>query len=218
MRFPTLITDDRARPIIPLIVQSPSGERALVDALVDTGADISLFSETVAEAQGLDLTGVPESPIRSPLGHAGTYRAVELSLELRRRPDVLQWRGTVGFVPLRLTYALLGTRGFDGKVVLRKRRKPIARIRLVQSKLRRHDTACGNEGSEYLGSARHARKRVGVVSGHVRRFDLSSATWDNERSVGHIRIEESCVAWRFVGELFQARALGLSLRECPGPP
>ena len=112
MRFPTLITDERARPIIPRIVQSASGERALVDALVDTGADITLFSETVAEALGLDLTGVPESPIRTPLGHGGTYRAVELSLELRRRPDVLQWRGTVGFVPLRLTYALLGTRGF----------------------------------------------------------------------------------------------------------
>ena len=75
MRFPTLITDERARPIIPLIVQSASGERALVDALVDTGADITLLSETVAEALGLDLTGVPESPIRTPLGHAGTYRA-----------------------------------------------------------------------------------------------------------------------------------------------
>ena len=112
MRFPTLITDERARPIIPLILMSPAGERVLVDALVDTGADITLFSETVAEALSVDLTNVPESPIRTPLGHAGTYRAVELSLELRRRPDVLQWRGTVGFVSPRLTYGLLGTRGF----------------------------------------------------------------------------------------------------------
>ncbi len=44
--------------------------------------------------------------------HAGTYRAVELSLELRRHPDVLQWRGIVGFVSPRLTYGLLGARGF----------------------------------------------------------------------------------------------------------
>ena len=97
MRFPTMLTDERARPIIPLILMSPAGERVLVDALVDTGADITLFSETVAEALGVDLTNIPESPIRTPLGHAGTYRAVELSLELRRHPDVLQWRGIVGF-------------------------------------------------------------------------------------------------------------------------
>ena len=66
----------------------------------------------MAEALSVDLTNIPVSPIRTPLCHAGMYRAVELSLELRRRPDVLQWRGTVGFVSPRLTYGLLGTRGF----------------------------------------------------------------------------------------------------------
>lgn len=112
MRFPTMVSDGRSRPIIPLVLESGAGDRTLVDALVDSGADITLFSEAIADTLGLDLSHVPELPIRSPLGHAGTYRAVELTFELRRQPDVLRWSGLVGFVPSRLQYGLLGTRGF----------------------------------------------------------------------------------------------------------
>lgn len=112
MRFSTMVSEGRNRPIIPLVLESAVGDRTLVDALVDTGADITIFSEAIAETLGIDLSGVPESPIRSPLGHAGTYRAIELTLELRRYPNILRWTGLVGFVPPRLQYALLGTRGF----------------------------------------------------------------------------------------------------------
>ena len=112
MRFPTMVSDDRSRPIIPLVLESCGGDRTLVDALVDSGADVTLFSEAIADTLGVDLSNVPELPIRSPLGHAGTYRTIELTLELRRYPDILRWTGLVGFVPPRLQYGLLGTRGF----------------------------------------------------------------------------------------------------------
>ncbi|MGH7126957.1 MAG: hypothetical protein ACREIV_00200 [Planctomycetaceae bacterium] len=74
------------RPIIPVLIESAAGKQLLLDALVDTGSDITLFPEAVAGALGLDLTSSPQRPLSSALGAVGNYGESQVALELRRAP------------------------------------------------------------------------------------------------------------------------------------
>ena len=112
MQFPTLAKDQVRRPIVPVRLLGPNRHWSTIDALIDTGSDITLFPERLAERLGVDLTDIAEVPLTSALGTIATYRAVELTLELRRFPDTMRWQGVVGFLPRHMTYGLLGTRGF----------------------------------------------------------------------------------------------------------
>lgn len=89
-----------------------NGKQLLVDALVDTGADMTLLTPAAVELLQLDLTQVPETPVNSALGTVDTYQPVFVALEIRRLPDALRWTTSVGIVKRRLTYCILGTRGF----------------------------------------------------------------------------------------------------------
>ena len=40
------------------------------------------------------------------------YRLRDVTLELRRLPEVIRWKASVGFVDRTMSYAILGTRGF----------------------------------------------------------------------------------------------------------
>src|SRR5262245_45329618 len=73
MRFPTMSRGALARPILPLIVEGAGGQRLIVDALIDTGADLTLFPIDVAVALGIDLTGLPQIPVGSALGQQLSY-------------------------------------------------------------------------------------------------------------------------------------------------
>lgn len=112
MRFPTTATRGQQRPLVALHAIAPNGRRIVVDALVDSGADLTLFTPAAAELLELDLTHIPETPISSAFGTVDSYQAVPLQLELRRPPDSLAWSANVGFVKRHLTYCILGTRGF----------------------------------------------------------------------------------------------------------
>ncbi len=113
MQFPTTpLSDGIQRPLVMLHIESPTGRRVSVDALVDTGADVTLFSFSTAAQLGMDLTQAPELPIGSAIGALTTYRTAKVVIEIRRPPEVFRWRTTVGFVPHRMAYAMLGTRGF----------------------------------------------------------------------------------------------------------
>ena len=112
MQFPTLAKDQVRRPIVPVRLLGPNRRWSTIDALIDTGSDIALFPERLAERLGVNLTDIAEVPLTSALGTIATYRAVELTLELRRFPDTMRWQGVVGFLPRHMTYGLLGTRGF----------------------------------------------------------------------------------------------------------
>ncbi|MCY2995000.1 MAG: hypothetical protein NTY19_45130 [Planctomycetota bacterium] len=112
MRFPTLAKQHIHRPIVAVHLQASAGRWLSIDALVDTGSDVSLFPESLARRLALDLRGVSPTPLTSALGTVATYRPVELVLELRRFPDVLRWKTTVGFLDRPMTYGLLGTKGF----------------------------------------------------------------------------------------------------------
>ena len=113
MQFPTMAIDGLHRPIIPLLVESAAGHQLIVDALVDTGSDITVFPEAVAQALGIDLTEAAQRSVSSALGVVGIYREAEVTLELRRVLDeVYRWKATVGFLPRSMAYSMLGTTGF----------------------------------------------------------------------------------------------------------
>jgi hypothetical protein len=92
----------------------------MVDALIDTGSDVTLFPEAVAAALHLDLSSRPLKPLSSALGVVAMYREAEVWLELRRPPDQThRWRAVVGFLPRRMAFSILGTKGFFESLVLR---------------------------------------------------------------------------------------------------
>ena len=112
MRFSTMVKGGRSRPVLPLIVESLSGQRIVIDALLDTGADLSLLPVDVAIALGIDLLTLPQTPVSSALGQQLTYAPLDLMMELRSMPDVYRWRAHVGILSQSMTYSILGTRGF----------------------------------------------------------------------------------------------------------
>ena len=112
MRFPTLVRNGQERPIVAVTVGVPGQHPVLFDALVDTGADVSLFPQSVADRLGLDLSQQPEVTVFAAIGGQCHYRLHEVELELRRAPDVFRWKGSVGFVSREMSYAILGTHGF----------------------------------------------------------------------------------------------------------
>ena len=112
MQFPTMATDGCYRPIIPVLIESPAGRRLIVDALVDTGSDVTLFPEAFAAALEINLGGQLRRPVTSALGIVAHYRQSEVLLELRRAPEeIVRWKATVGFLARRMAYGILGTRG-----------------------------------------------------------------------------------------------------------
>lgn len=112
MRFPTVARQGLVRPIIPVRVMAANGNWALVDSLVDMGADITLFAARNAQQLGIDLSGLPDLPLTSALGTSGTYRLAEVVLEVRHPPSFFRWRTQVGFILRPLAYGILGTKGF----------------------------------------------------------------------------------------------------------
>ena len=111
MLFPTVARQSIHRPLVALHVHS-TGRSTLTDALIDTGADISIFPKFVADRLRLDLTGLPEVSVNAPLGGGGSYRLYAVELELRRAGQVLRWKTSVGFTEHEMSYAFLGTKGF----------------------------------------------------------------------------------------------------------
>ena len=112
MRFPTMLRRQIARPIITLHLEASNGNRVFSDVLVDTGADVTLLPVDLADSLNIDLSLLPEVTATSAIGGECRYRQCDLSLELRRFPDVIRWRATIGFTERVMSYGILGTRGF----------------------------------------------------------------------------------------------------------
>ncbi|HLQ45693.1 MAG TPA: aspartyl protease family protein [Planctomycetaceae bacterium] len=112
MQFPTLIRQNLDRPIIAVTIHGPHGLSLQTDALIDTGSDVTLFSSDVAHRLKIDLTGLPSLPVMTAVGPIATYQPFELTLEIRRPPDVVRWTGHAGFLPRPMSLSILGTKGF----------------------------------------------------------------------------------------------------------
>jgi hypothetical protein len=107
MQLPAGIT----RPIVAVVIEGPGGRR-LLDGLLDTGADRTLFPQREAKALGISLPPPADGSIRTAGGLAIVYRLAEIVLEPRTSSSLVRWRTPVAFTedPLHLIH--LGTRGF----------------------------------------------------------------------------------------------------------
>ena len=112
MQFPTTLRRGSYRPLIAVKLVADDGRYLLIDALIDTGADVSLFPQDLAEQLGFDMSRPPDGTVSAAIGGECGYRLHNVTLELRRHPEVMRWQVRVGFVEQTMSYAILGTRGF----------------------------------------------------------------------------------------------------------
>jgi hypothetical protein len=100
-------SDTVIRPVIPIRVNY--GKRsAAYDVLVDSGADINVFSEELAEVLGIDLeTGVP-AEVMGPTGYPAEVYIHPVKLTVGEHTFTAQ----VAFMPTANPFGLVGQRGF----------------------------------------------------------------------------------------------------------
>ena len=101
----------RPRPVIGVALLGPTGMIAQ-DGLLDSGADDTLFPESVAALIGIDLTHAPQGTA-SGFG-LGTIpvRYAEVILRIADNQEQRQWRAWVSFASVKRRYGLLGFAGF----------------------------------------------------------------------------------------------------------
>src|SRR5262245_61208147 len=101
----------RSRPIIPVAVVGPSNTR-VVEALVDSGADDTVFSDQLAVVLGVDLSRAPTITSAGVGGAPLVVRLAEVTLRVADNQEQREWRAWVAFAPIPLRRALLGQAGF----------------------------------------------------------------------------------------------------------
>jgi hypothetical protein len=104
---------DRPRPVLAVRVLGPGGDRIL-DGLLDSGSDDTIFPAWVGALVGLDLTSIPEHKI-ALAGRPQPLFTRFVPVELRISDGVqeaYEWPAVVGFAPVPLRRALLGQAGF----------------------------------------------------------------------------------------------------------
>lgn len=102
------------RPEITLRLIGASGD-AIIHALVDTGADGTLFPRSIGEAIGATIYETNTATVRGLGGELLTVVAGEVEIELRAGDDCHRWNMTVGFTSLEKPedeVAILGHAGF----------------------------------------------------------------------------------------------------------
>jgi predicted aspartyl protease len=99
------------RPMIAVAIEGPNGRR-LLDGLLDTGSDRTIFPTREARAIGIPLPSLPDGSIRTAGGVAIAFRIAEVVLELRGAGSLVRWKTPVAFAGDPLSLIHLGTRGF----------------------------------------------------------------------------------------------------------
>lgn len=100
-----------SRPMIAVVVEGPSGRR-LLDGLLDTGSDRTIFPQREAKVPGIPLPIPPDGIIKTAGGVSIAYRLANVTLELRTDGTVIRWTTPVAFAEEPLSILHLGTRGF----------------------------------------------------------------------------------------------------------
>ena len=103
----------RPRPVYAVRIAGPSQVR-LIDGLLDTGSDDTVFEEAVAESIGIDLDNAAERQV-GLVGRTQPVRCRYAQVELCLTDGLSEtyvWSAIVGFVSSKLRYALLGYAGF----------------------------------------------------------------------------------------------------------
>ncbi len=99
------------RPIIAVGIEGPGGRR-LLDGLVDSGSDRTIFPQREAKPLGIQLPTMADGSIKTAAAAAIAYRLAEVVLELRAGGSIVRWKTPVAFAEDPLSLIHLGTRGF----------------------------------------------------------------------------------------------------------
>jgi hypothetical protein len=99
------------RPIIAVIIEGPRGKRIL-DGLLDTGADRTIFPQREAKSIGVELPREPDGSFKTAGGVSIPYRLADAVLELRGFDTSLRWKSRIAFADDPLSIIHLGLRGF----------------------------------------------------------------------------------------------------------
>jgi Retroviral aspartyl protease len=103
----------RYRPVLAVRLAG-ANHTSLVDGLLDTGADETVFEEWNAAVVGVDLRQAPERLV-ALAGRPQPIRCRYAPVQLRitdGMQETYEWTAMVGFVTGRLHYGLLGQAGF----------------------------------------------------------------------------------------------------------
>jgi hypothetical protein len=101
----------RPQPVIDVSVIDPKDTR-VVNGLLDTGSDDTVFSESWAAQIGVDLTNAPTGTFKGVVPGAASIRYARVTLRLAGNGDRREWTALVGFTPIPLRRALIGYAGF----------------------------------------------------------------------------------------------------------
>lgn len=112
MQFPTRQRDKLFRPIIAIQVSVPDIRPFAFEALIDTGADRTIFPADIAEHLQMPLSGPNSGEVKAAIGGSSKYWIREVTLEFRRYPESLKWQTEICFVDRPMQYALLGSKSF----------------------------------------------------------------------------------------------------------
>lgn len=102
---------ERPRPYINVTIIGPGGT-AYQKALLDSGADDTVFPEPIATTIGIDLSNAPWGTVIGMGGGSGLLRFAQVTLRIAVRQERREWRAWVGFTTAPLQNALLGFAGF----------------------------------------------------------------------------------------------------------
>jgi hypothetical protein len=82
------------------------------DALLDSGADDTVYPEWIARQVGLDLTSAPQGEATGVATGAAALRYAEVRLRLASGKERREWTAWVGFTSTPIRQPLLGFAGF----------------------------------------------------------------------------------------------------------
>jgi hypothetical protein len=100
----------RPRPLVQVTVIGPTGSN-VEDAILDTGADDSVFSERLANAIGVDLRHAPAGYGLGVGSGTIALRYAQVTLRLATNQERREWVGWVGFTAATMQYPVLGFAG-----------------------------------------------------------------------------------------------------------
>lgn len=85
-----------SRPMIAVVIEGPRGRR-VIDGLLDTGSDRTLFPMRETVAVGVQLPPNADGTIRTAGGVSIPYRLAKVTPELRAANAAIRWNTDVSF-------------------------------------------------------------------------------------------------------------------------
>lgn len=100
----------RPRPVVDVTLLGPTGSK-VVSALLDSGADDTVFSDQVAWSIGVDLSNAPQYTGIGVGGAPSVISYAPVTLRLTDGNEYREWSALVGFTSASMTHPLLGFAG-----------------------------------------------------------------------------------------------------------